>query len=527
MASQLQPIQLDYIGINGITNNRAFADKSTSYLTECENFILNRKGVLESRKGVYVRSDAYNSSLEAPEHIFEHIDVNGDSDVITYYSVGYHSYNNNTTNAFSIGTGNTISSYNMNGVSYLISSAGDMYKYDGDMSKYTSAVLSDKGATFIEDGGVTCASAIFGRAWVGKGQIVYWSDLLIPDVFNTGSAGYINFNTVVGSSAGEIVAIVENNNLLYFMFENAIAVYQGGKEPETMSVYDIIKGAGCLSKNTVQHVNGDVWFLSSQGVVSLNRLVSEKVIPLSLITANTPLNRIDTSVRKTNPTALYSFYNKKEGLYFVRYNADGANIVVNTTTKTQDGLYFVSTFSSVGNGRPYFTGSTTLFLTDKNDVTFCANRVTGVYGLFDHLLYGIDGGFYVYEDYCDTSSGSEPVALTQNNVSCLFNTGYLNFDAYAKLKFFKKIHFIYETEENDYLNPTIGFISVSDDTQNAIYFRFDGFSVVRGAYQHIIEDIYNGYGSGNNFSIRVALQTNGKKLTFERMVFYITVGRFF
>ena len=135
-----------------------------------------------------------------------------------------------------------------------------------------------------------CAITSFGRLWVanitGDEQTVYFSDLQDPSNFTTGSAGFLDISTVIPTGDG-IVALASHNGFLVIFCRRHIVIYANPKDPATMTLQDVIKGNGCIARDSVASVFGsDIMFLSETGVQSLGRLIQEKSMPLRDVSKN-------------------------------------------------------------------------------------------------------------------------------------------------------------------------------------------------------------------------------------------------
>ena len=135
-----------------------------------------------------------------------------------------------------------------------------------------------------------CALTAYGRLWVanitGNEQTVYFSDLQDPSNFTTGTSGYLDISTVIPTGDG-IVALAAHNGFFIIFCHRHIIVYANPKDPATMTLQDVIKGVGCIARDSVASVFGsDIYFLSETGVQSLGRLIQEKSMPLRDVSKN-------------------------------------------------------------------------------------------------------------------------------------------------------------------------------------------------------------------------------------------------
>jgi hypothetical protein len=133
-----------------------------------------------------------------------------------------------------------------------------------------------------------CMTA-FGRVWVADiandRQTVYFSDLLDPTEWKTGTSGYLNISEVVPNN-DPIVALAAHNGFLIIFCEKHIVIYKNPVDPSALTLEDTITGIGCIARDSVASIGTDLLFLSSTGVQSLQRVVQEKSLPFRDISKN-------------------------------------------------------------------------------------------------------------------------------------------------------------------------------------------------------------------------------------------------
>jgi len=133
-----------------------------------------------------------------------------------------------------------------------------------------------------------CMTA-FGRVWVADiandRQTVYFSDLLDPTEWKTGTSGYLNISEVVPNN-DPIVALAAHNGFLIIFCEKHIIIYKNPVDPSSLTLEDTITGIGCIARDSISSTGTDLLFLSSTGVQSLQRVVQEKSLPFRDISKN-------------------------------------------------------------------------------------------------------------------------------------------------------------------------------------------------------------------------------------------------
>jgi hypothetical protein len=177
---------------------------------------------------------------------------------------------------------------------YAFQAGSDPLAYSAGTWAKLKDVTSYGGPTGVSAFNPSCAMGYYGRLWTGgvaaEKDVVYYSDTLIghewrqygPDGASGGgddtSAGYVDLKTVWGQD--EIVAIAPFYGKLVIFGKHNIVIYNGPAEPTTMELDEVIRGVGCVSRDSVQAVGDDLYFCSNTGVRSLHRTSELDKLPL-------------------------------------------------------------------------------------------------------------------------------------------------------------------------------------------------------------------------------------------------------
>ena len=307
-ALQLYPLNLP--GFRGLNKQARGSVLGPEWATRLENTVIDASNRIASRKGWTRKTtlaDLSDDVVQMTEYLngttYELIAITADN--AFWKSVdGGSSWTNVT--AFA-----TITDPNMQ----LVVLAGTLlgFQENGVIVTYSGTTLSDLGATG-EPSVSGVALAAFGRVWAkDSAAVVKYCDLLDETNWTTGGAGSIDL-TSVWKGQDEITALAEFNNALVIFGKRSIVVYTDGAgsklgiDPEQIYVADIIGGIGCIARDSVANVKGDLWFLDDTGIHSLGRLVSERSNPLNNISANVQdeLKKYVTLVDTANVRAVYS-----------------------------------------------------------------------------------------------------------------------------------------------------------------------------------------------------------------------------
>lgn len=263
--------------------------------------------------------------------------------------------------------------------------------------------LAHSGATFTPD----CALSAYGRLWVanisGDNQTVYFSDLQNPAEWQTGTAGYLDISTVIPTGDG-IVALAAHNGFLIIFCHRSIVIYDNPTDPSALVLKDVIKGVGCIARDSVASVFGaDIMFLSETGVQSLGRLIQEKSMPLRDVSKNVRDNLISNVATETLAN-IKGVYNATESFYLLSLPTTGLTYCFDTRGTLENGSARATIWNHI------------------NPTAFCITEDR-------HMYMGQAGYIGVYNNYADNG-----VAYRMS-----YFTNFFDLDKPTTLKILKKI----------------------------------------------------------------------------------------
>jgi hypothetical protein len=250
----------------------------------------------------------------------------------------------------------------------------------------------------------------FGRVWVADiandRQTVYFSDLLDPAEWKTGTSGYLNISEVVPNN-DPIVALADHNGFLIIFCQRHIVIYKNPVDPSTLVLEDVISGIGCIARDSVASVAGtDIMFLSQTGVQSLQRVIQEKSLPFRDVSKNVRDELINASDTETKAN-IKAVYYSKDAFYLLSLPTSGFVYCFDTRGTLQDGSARVTKWSSLA------------------PTAFCVTQ--------DRLLYiGQSGYIGNYAGYRDNG-----VFYRMS-----YYTNYFDFDQPTSIKILKKINVV-------------------------------------------------------------------------------------
>jgi hypothetical protein len=296
-AKPLSPLVLNDLGVYGLNTQASPGALPPQWLAKADNIILDEQGRISSRKGIQQVSTTVTG--EEVQSIVEYKKANGSTEM--FCGTDGDIYKINTANSpytldavTRTGTPQTISSghwqwVNFNEKLYGVQNGHTPVYYSG--TAWTDLV--DLGS-YNPPSGITtfdpsCVLGEYGRLWVGgmteKNNVIYYSDTLQGDKWNTGAAGQIDLKTVWGND--EIVAIKAFMGKLIIFGTKNIAIYNNPDDPTTLALDELIEGIGLKARDSVANLGDDILFLSNTGVRSLARTVtSDGKMPLRNFSKN-------------------------------------------------------------------------------------------------------------------------------------------------------------------------------------------------------------------------------------------------
>jgi len=296
-AEQLAPLVLNDLGVYGLNTQASPGALPPQWLAKADNIILDEQGRISSRKGIQQVSTTVSG--EVVQSVVEYKKANGSTEM--FCGTDGNIYKINTANTpytldavTRTGTPQTISSghwqwVNFNEKLYGVQNGHTPVYYSG--TAWTDLV--DLGS-YNPPSGITtfdpsCVLGHYGRLWVGgmteKNNVIYYSDTLQGDKWNTGAAGQVDLKTVWGND--EIVAIKAFMGKLVIFGTKNIAIYNNPDDPTTLALDELIEGIGLKARDSVANLGDDILFLSNTGVRSLARTVtSDGKMPLRNFSKN-------------------------------------------------------------------------------------------------------------------------------------------------------------------------------------------------------------------------------------------------
>lgn len=499
MAKPLQPLTIQAPGFYGLNTQDSPTGLTEQFALEANNCVIDRFGRIGARKGYQYLVN----TTDAIVSLHEHINTDGSATLLSSTESAIYSGDSTLTDITPSGYTVTDGLYNyseLNDITYIFNEDTKPLYYDGT----TCALVEDHPnySGTIPQGGISLSA--FGRLWVAKGTTVYFSDLLLGMMWDTGSSGSIDVSKVWTGGSDEIKGLASHNNFLFIFGKRQILIYQGATDPATMSLADTINGIGCLEHDTIQNTGSDLVFLSETGLRSINRTIQEKSAPIGDLSKNI---RTELGSYLNAGYSFNSVYSPEEAFYLLNIKGAGVVYCFDMRGSLEDGSARATKWDSINP-------QSLVHRTVANDV-----------------LFGRNVGIAEYTGHLD-GAGTDDAGGSSYQMS--YFTNYLDFGAPSNLKMLKslKITFIGGSDTNVTLNYGYDYNFAYKKRafvlpeQNIAEFGIAEFNV--GEYNQGIlvnRPSVNASSGGSVVQLGVEVAINGSPISVQRMTAQAVLGR--
>lgn len=531
MAEQLITGSIQAPGFSGLDIQDASVQLTSGYALEAFNCVIDKYGRIGARKGWSKVNTTSSGSTEKFKTIFEVIKSDGNvvisganNKIYTGTATLTQAAVRNAANSADLSY--TITDDNWQVVSMPYDNGGNtsahaimvqaghyplMYhKLSATTHTHTGSYgfqrLGDFGTlptgytvtSFMPD----CAMSAFGRLWcaniVGDNQRIYFSDLQDPTNFTTGTSGYLDISTVIPTGDG-IVAMASHNGFLVIFCHRSIIMYASPTDPSQLTLHDVIKGFGCIARDSVASVFGaDIMFLSETGVQSLGRLIQEKSTPLRDVSKNVRDDLI-ANVNTETLKDIKAVYFAPEAFYLLSLPSVGFT-------------YCFDTRGTLENG-----AARTTIWRDIVPRAFCVTEAKELY-------IGKTGYIGKYNGYQDNGS----------SYRWTYYTNYFDFDQPTALKILKKLGLVVIGGGAQVIAIKWGF-DYTNNYNSSVITTEQAYVAEYGIAEYNIAEYSNGIaldllkfnatGSGRVLQIGFESDINGSPLSVQKVDIAIKTGK--
>lgn len=341
----------------------------------------------------------------------------------------------------------------------------------------------------------------FGRTWVaditGDKQTVYFSDLLNPAEWKTGTSGYLNISEVVPNN-DPIVALAAHNGFLIIFCQRHIVIYSNPQDPSALTLADLITGIGCIARDSVASIGTDLMFLSATGVQSLQRVIQEKSVPFRDVSKNVR-DELLSNVASETLKYIKATYYPTDAFYLLALPSTGFT-------------YCFDTRGVLDNG----AARTTIWKNIK-PTAFCVTQAR-------ELLIGKAGYIGKYDTYEDNGS----------TYRMSYFTNYFDFDNATNIKILKKINVVAIGGSNQPIavkwgyDYTRNYFSRGITLQRVEVYEFGSAEYGIATYTNgIALDTANIPASGSGTVVQIGFESDidGTPLSIQKIDFFLKQGK--
>lgn len=523
MSGRLLSASIQAPGFQGLNSQDSEVTLESGYATSATNCIIDRFGRLGSRRGwEYLTTNNGTLDDDEPiEFIYEFKKTDGNTDILSAgggklfvgdTTLTEKSVRNSTDTgdvALSVATGRfqgatlqDASGATALAEGFLAQIGQPLIVYREVSSNYIFQLVSDVGttptgvSTFDPD----CVTSGYGRLWAARlsenKTTVFYSDLLDGITWAGAGTGLLDVSAIVGGN-DEIVAIATHNNFLIIFLTNNIVVYSGADDPTQIALSDVIRGVGCIARDSVQNTGTDLIFLSKSGVRSLARTIQEKSMPMRELSINVR-DILVRDIQNEIATNIKSVYFERDAFYLLSLPSTNQIYCFDMRVALPNGASRVTTWNT----------SYSAYETVGND-----------------LYLGADGGIAVYRGYKDNGQSYRMVYFTANT----------DVGAPSQLKFLKKGAVLVIGNQTQDVIMKYGF-DYNTLFQSRVYFGSTSnpgseYNIAEyniGEYSggiSILEARLNLGGSGRVIKLGIETEVDGAPVSIQKTELFFKMGK--
>ena len=508
MAKQLLSASVAAPGFYGLNTQESSVNLSAGFALQADNCVIDKYGRLGARKGWEYVTTSGGTSTDI-NGAFEFIDIDGTRTVLSWSNDTFYSGTTTlaavTDNSTAFATGN-FSAATLNDKAFFVQSGDEPRYYDpvgNTVEDISTAGTTTTNLAAID--GANASMSAYGRLWLAdttsSKTTVYWSDLLDGTNFDTGSAGSIDLSSVLVKGNDEIVALAAMNGRLVILCKDNIVIYASAGDsildPINMSLVEVITGVGCAARDSLQYTGSDLLFLSSQGLLSLGRVIQEKSQPMRDLSKNIR-DELVNAVDQMDASTIKSAYSAEDAFYVL-------------LLPQFERIYCFDTRSLLPDG----AARVTIWDNQLHQSVFMINKVMHFAqedGLARYATYQ-DNGVYYYMKYY---------------------TNFFDFEDATKLKVLKRIgvtaiggnsQALVLKAGFDYVNDYRSYPTTLDNIQNYEY-GIAEYNLSEFSFGTIVDQVRAPMGGdGNVIQIGLEAKIDGMPLSIQRLDIYVKDGR--
>lgn len=509
MASQVVTATFQAPGFLGLNLQESAVNLNAGFALEAFNCIVDQKGRIGSRRG-WTKINTTSIGSYDFECIAEYIDATDISTTFGCANNKIYKVSGSSLTEITYGGGGTAPTITDNNWQtaqvgnrlYFFQLGHAPLVYDPAVSTTTYKRVTEGVGYVATVPQANCVVTAYGRLWAGNTSTdkdtLCFSDLLDGNVWSTGTAGTLDLSTVWVGGSDSIQALAAFNGFLFIFGKRQILIYRGAEDPATMSLQDIVKGVGCISRDSVATTGSDIIFLSDVGVMSLMRLIQEKSAPLRDISMNVRDDLV-SNVQNETLANIKGVYYARDAFYLLTLPTTGYTYCFDMRRPLENGLARTTIWTHI-TPKAYYS---------RSDNT---------------LLVGQTGYIGKYFGYTDNGS----------TYRMSYKTNYFELEQPTKIKILKKLGWVIVGGSNQPISILYAFDY--RDTMTGVAATLAGESVSEyniaeygiGEYGDgvVIDDVYlNVGGAGEVIQIGMETEISGSFISIQKIDLYCKLGK--
>jgi hypothetical protein len=514
---QIQPFDIIAPGAAGLNTEQRNLLLQPQWATTALNAVVNRSGRIASRQGWVDQTTNAISGTHTIDVLHEYLDEAGTSIIIStannkvYKDIDDYTDANNDITSTTAPTADHWQFVNFNGKVLGFQKGHTPITWSG-AGVFTDASYSGTGP----DG--DAAVAAFGRVWAADAdlQTIRVSSLLDEtDYTSAAGGGTIDMSSLWTQGMDEIVALAAIGANLVVFGKNHIVLWGDGSGSEigmTLSqahVVDTIEGTGCIARDSIVATGeGDLLFLSRNGVQSLGRVIQYKSNPIITLSKHVRSDMLESiRAQRASDTELdqvRAVHHPEEGLYIINFPVQDKQYAFDThhPFEDEDGdEVFPVTEWSIG-------GSIAGMLSTKaGSLYFGSAGVVGLYNSYQDDASAYD--FTMQTGWLDFGEANHILKLLKEIIATLA-VGVAN------------VSYTWAWDFDESISSRIVSYTQSNPSEfNVAEFNIGEFSGTAGLQRKKIP----AYGEGQFLKLGITASINGGEVVVQQMSIAPKLGR--
>lgn len=347
MAAADQAFSVIAPGTYGLNTQSSIDTLDPRFCLNNLNTVLDSAGRTSSRKGYVAVTAAPLGGTPNIQQLFEYVKNTGATQFMSAANNNIYSGSTVLTSVYSTAiTANNWQAVNFNNFMWFFQRAHAPLRWDGT----TMVTIASLGGTGTPPQGNAVLGA-FGRLWVADTATdkvtVSFSDTLIGQNWTGGTSGTLNLSSVWRNGMDTVVALASFQGFLVIFGRKSILLYSGADTPASLVLQDVIKGIGCIARDSVQDIGTDIYFLSDTGIRSLQRTIQTQTVPIADISKNVRDSLLSYATQD-NLDLTRSVYSEAEGFYLITFPVNGITFCFSLRRTLDDGSNPVTIWNSIG-----------------------------------------------------------------------------------------------------------------------------------------------------------------------------------